>query len=102
MDKESKSRENDYQNRREMPIMKRQNMAGLITDDDVDFQHHRRRSTDSVSYIDMTPSNYAFEVANRRVRVMMLLARCRCRGTRPIVTHEWHTDGDSTFRTRQF
>ena len=72
MDKESKSRENDYQNRREMPIMKRQNMAGLITDDDVDFQHHRRRSTDSVSYIDMTPSNYAFEVANRRVRMMML------------------------------
>ena len=55
-----------------MPIMKRQNMAGLITDDDVDFQHHRRRSTDSVSYIDMTPSNYAFEVANRRVRMMML------------------------------
>ena len=74
MDKESKSRENDYQNRREMPIMKRQNMAGLITDDDVDFQHHRRRSTDSVSHIDidMTPSNDTFEVANRRVRMMML------------------------------
>ena len=73
MDKESKiERKKDYQNRREMPIMKRQNMAGLITDDDVDFQHHRRRSTDSVSHIDMTPSNYAFEVANRRVRMMML------------------------------
>ena len=58
MDKESKNAK--------CSIMKRQNMAGLITDDDVDFQHHRRRSTDSVSYIDMTPSNYAFEVANRR------------------------------------
>ena len=64
MDKESKNAK--------CSIMKRQNMAGLITDDDVDFQHHRRRSTDSVSYIDMTPSNYAFEVANRRVRMMML------------------------------